>query len=512
MTPQTCLYSYNMVGGEYGMNLRPGYSEWALDCETAPGMGDGIHTLMGFDGDVGGTTESRLFAVTREGIWNVTEYDTPPVLMQAFASQQDGAGYGVYSHYVDNSAKDWLLYADELNGLWEYDSETTEWARPTEIEGPNIELVAYVVVHKQRLWLIERNSTVGWYLPVASKQGQADPFYFGAKFKHGGTLRGLYNWTVDGGGGLDDFLVAISGSGDVIPYRGADPSSAVSWQSVGTYYIGGVPRGRNFTTAHVGRLYLLSSFGIISMSDLLRGVNVTDEDDRSSMSYKIAVNLRTLMEAVGGQYGWEPYFLPQQGSLVILAPQYPFNYPPTQWVQNIATHAWGQWRGLSMNSVTELHGIVFFGDGENNIQRLQGTRDAVKITPPAEGFNGDPIKFSLLTSYQDYGAPTQFKIPQLIRPDFFSKTPPSYDVKVFFDYRLTEYRANLQGVDHIAGGVWDTSSWDVAIWGADLAYGQHKLLGASGMGRVMAIAMQGAAVESTRFLSFDVMWKNGGLV
>ena len=125
-----------------------------------------------------------------------------------------------------------------------------------------------VVAHKQRIWFLEEDSTTGWYLGIGSIAGEVSPFYFGAKFRHGGRLAGLFNWSVDGGAGVDDFLVAVSQAGDVLPYQGSDPSSD-DWQLRGSYFIGEVPNTPTFGTEQGGELFLLSSFGVSSLNDLL---------------------------------------------------------------------------------------------------------------------------------------------------------------------------------------------------------------------------------------------------
>lgn len=515
MAAENSIYSYNMVPAEYGLLLRKGFREWANGVKTDVDPSS-VNTLMVYDGIIAGAVDDKLFAVTKEGIWAVTYYDTPPVLEAAFTIQDEGAGYGVHTHYIDQSGESFLLYADELNGLWFYTSTTGAWARPTGITGPDIEHVAFVVVHKQRLWLIEENQAKAWYLPIASKTGQAEEFFFGSKFPHGGRLRGLYNWSVDGGDGVDDYLVAVSSAGDITPYQGADPSSADSWSVVGTYYVGRVPRGRNFAGEYAGDLYILCSFGVIAMSDLLRGVQVmSDASNRDSLSYKIARPIREDMQNTREEYGWEPIFMPAQGMLLITTPQ-SLNTPTEQWTLNLATNGWGKWRGVPMSSAAEWKGLVYFGDANSAVHVMDVDRDGIPLAPAPAGvsYNGQPIEFSLMTSYQDYGAPTQFKIPQYIRPDFFSSAFPAYKVKAVYDYNIVEPLVMLAAPpDRPLEARWDFAYWDEAVWGgSELGIGQSKITGSAGMGRTIAIAIRGEAIASTRLLSIDVMWQNGGPV
>jgi hypothetical protein len=45
----------------------------------------------------------------------------------------------------------------------------------------------------------------------------------------GGYLMAMGTWTIDAGYGVDDLAVFITNMGEVIVYRGTDPSSATTW-------------------------------------------------------------------------------------------------------------------------------------------------------------------------------------------------------------------------------------------------------------------------------------------
>jgi len=506
MPMELCIYTYNMMPTEYGMLLRSGYREWVTDVEEVPAVSLGVRTLMAFDGLTTGDTDDRLFAVTNEGIWDVTDFDSPPVLKLTFAIQGGDAGHGVYAHYIDQSGETFLMYADSANGLFEYTESTDDWVQYTDISGPDPLLISYVVVHKQRLWVVESDSTVGWYLPIASKNGQAEEFFFGGKFPHGGKLAALLNWTVATGSGMDDYLVAVSTAGDVIPYRGDDPSSAVTWRTVGTYFIGKLPRGRRFSGEYAGDLYLLSSFGLMAMSDLLKGIEVGDVA-ATSLSFKVARPLRVQLAAKSTGLTWEPKFLPSQGKLIIISPT-PSNQKSQQYTMNLATESWGIWRDVPMLCVEEWHGKIYFGTVDNTIEVMDVPRDGVKLDPADPENNGLPINFSLLTAYSSAGSPGVYKMASFVRPDFFGSSIPNVSTKVLYDYNLNE-QALAPGSPIPIGDFWDSGIWDQAVWGEGQAFGSHKLVGAGGVGRSMAIAIRGDSTSDLRLLSIDVMWTKG---
>lgn len=504
MTPENCLYTYNIMPSEFGMQVRNGYREWALDTVSVASLG--IRSMVTFEGSDTGAADDRLFAVTNEGIWDVTTYNVPPVLKFTFTDQSNEAGYGVQCHYIDKGGAEFLLYADSKNGLLEYSQATDTWTDIAGITGVNTSIVCFVTVHKKRLWMIEQNSTIGWYLAAEEKSGIATEFYFGVKFPHGGLLSALYNWTVDGGEGVDDYLVAVASSGDVIPYKGSDPENADTWYAVGTYFIGKFPKGRRFASEYAGNLYLLSAYGIIAMSDLLRGVDAKDIAAQS-LSFKVARQLRDRLLRTGDLYGWEMDFIPSIGSLIVTVPQDGSNQR-IQMVMSLTTEGWGSWRSVPIDCFREWRGKVYFGDINNRVLVMDVFRDNVLITPPEDIENGTPIQFSMLSSYQRYGEDGIFKQVQFIRPDFWSTSLPTFNTKALYDYDISELTL-LAFPPLSLGDVWDTARWDFAIWGGGESYGQHELRGAGGIGRSVAIALRGETSVYFRLLSFDIMWTSG---
>ena len=509
--PLNCIYAYNLVPFEYGMAVRKGYREWQIGVEDVDAFG--VHTLIPFDGVVEDGSDDRLFAVTNEGIWDVSIPGDPPVLKFTFGDQRAEAGYGVYTHFVTDAAQDLLFYADNFNGLFQYDSVSDAWTQATGINGPVIENIRFIVVHKQRIWVVEEESTKAWYLPVRSISGDATEFFFGGKFKHGGNLEGLFNWSVDGGDGVDDYLVAVSRAGDVLPYQGADPSDQ-SWNLRGTYYIGEVPRGPFFGSEHGGELFLLSNYGITSMNDLLQGVDTSDLrpiEDQNTISGKITALLRARMEQTRNDYGWKVSTIPSEGGLLISTPRIN-NNAFIQYYYNFSTSSWGIWRGVPMETFDSYLGNVVFGDADNRVLYMDVTVDNVLLTPPDDKKNGDDIEFSVLTSYQTIGAEGLYKRVKFIRPDFLADGEPVYAVQARYDYDLAEALA-IPATPIGLAGEWDISLWDTAVWGGGGELNPYNdVQGAWGPGRYVAVAMNGQTRNATRFVGWDVAFDVGGML
>ncbi len=511
MPIDSCVYSYNLIPASYGMKLRNGFVTVDDDIPNAD-TGEpfqGTKSIIVFNGGgIDGSTENdKLFAVSNVGIFDITDPNSPPIEKLTFSSQAEAAGNGVDIQYTDQAGDEYILYADESNGLFTYTAATQTWNKATGIDGGiNLDNVVFCVVHKLRLWLVEKNSANAWYLPVHSMQGTAIKFNFGSKFKHGGKIKGLWNWSIDGGEGVDDYLVAISSAGDVLPFKGSDPSDANTWTLVGSFFVGGLPVGRRVVSEAGGSLSILSSYGVISMSELLRGMDVTELPE-DSMTGRISPMIREHLSFTSHEYGWEILYAPAEGVYIINSPPLK-NSPQIQYIMDISKKSWAIWRGVPMLCLKEWKNSLYFGF-EKSVYVMVGYRDDVP-KEPSEGNDGYPVEFSLLTSFSDLGSSARNKLVQLIRPDFLSTINPSYNVKAVYDYALGEKAYVPTGGEVGSAAVWDNALWDMSVWGSSDHVGHSRLSGGSNMGRTAAIAIRGSSSELITLISMDVMFTVGG--
>ena len=313
MSDMDCVYTDNLMPSEYGLRLRKGYSEWAN------GITGAVRTIIPFEGQAASAGSDRLFAVSENGIWDVTLFnDTSPAQLVTFFTTGPEAGYGVFTEFTNDASERYLMYADAQNGLHRYQENGVWDVSPITSEDGSFDVanVAFVMGWKNRLWFIEQDSGDAWYLPPDAIQGTVTKFTFGSKFTHGGELMGLWNWTVDGGDGVDDFLVAVSRGGDVLVYHGTDPILP-DFGLRGSYFIGEVPESRRLGVSHGGELYLLSTYGITSIRDLLQG---HEPAHAGSPSAKISRALRAEVQEGKDEFNWSLHNHPDDGFLQIVTP------------------------------------------------------------------------------------------------------------------------------------------------------------------------------------------------
>jgi hypothetical protein len=367
------------------------------------------------------------------------------------------------------------------------------------------------MTHKKQLWLIEDDVSFAWYLPAETNSGQASEFFFGATFRHGGNLAGLFNWSVDGGEGVDDYLVAVSRAGDLLAYRIEDPSIAAQVALRGQYFIGAVPKGNRFASEQGGNLHLLSVYGLISMNDLLNGVDGKNINADTS-TYEIAAIIRFAMEPRRNELSWQLNNIPSQGSLLICSPINQ-NQRYIQYAYDYTQQGWGLWRSVPMLCFDEWRGVVYFGTADSRVCAMNVNIDNIQINDPPTGTNGTAIPFSILTTYKHLGEPSRFKRGKYIRPQFVAASPPVFTTSFRYDYDLSEVQ-NTGGSAALGDGLWDDGSntlgtWNQSNWAEGLGIGQDRVDGGWGIGRSVAVAMSGNSRTDTTLISWDIVWDWG---
>jgi len=438
MEPTDCIYCHNLVPSEYGLRLRKGYREWAT------GMtGGSVNTLIAFEGQSQVAVSERLWAVTADGIWDVSQQnEANPVQDVVFTVVGEGAGYGSYTEMSNDAGDRYLFYADELNGLHMYDESGDIWTVPIFTGIPLLDAVdvAYVMVWKNRLWFVQRNTGDAWYLDPGAIGGDATLFSFGSNLPHGGELKALFNWTVDGGNGVDDILVVVGGGGDILGYAGTDPETVATFSLVASYYIGQMPASRNVGLEYGGEMYMLSTYGVISIRQLLQGVLY--QDPSVEPSAKINRFLRDAIDGGLDSYVWSMTLYPKDGFLQIIAPYETANRNnAVQYVQNTMTQAWGMWSDVPINCAATWGKRYLMGTPDGRVLEYFGGVDETKITP-ANKWENNPV-IPLPTGPWTEPLPDEFNADgtQGAPTDlaFTSPVPPIVATEYLFRFTVSDY-------------------------------------------------------------------------
>lgn len=484
MDPAYCISAINLIPDGSGMKVRTGYTGFASN------LAGSVRCIIPF---IGGAQDA-LFAVTEDGIIDITAGGAGPWSPDVtFGVSTTNTGWGVWTNFVSDAGTHYAFYADEENGLYRVQEGGT-WAAVTDITGVSETELAFVTQHQSRVWFCQKGTAIGWYLASGAIAGAAIKFDFGNKFRHGGTLVGLYPWTVDGGEGIDDHLVAIGSGGDVMVYKGTDPSTASSWELVGQYYVGSLPAGRRVANNESGDLYILSQYGVIPLSRLITGQLVQQET--TQLSRQIAPIVADAMKLTITFRGWELRNVPSENVFLLSRPDIP-GFAPQQFVLSTRTNGWTIYNALPYQTGDTFDGVFYFGDSSGNVWTLTGSTD-----------DGDNIVFALVTSFQDYGQPGIYHRAQFIRPVFLTNAPPAVTVRARYDYDLDvpDLTGTAPAVD---GALWDVALWDQGLWiGSGVV--TQSAAGASGIGRAVAVAMRGSGTSETLLIRIDILLDSGG--
>lgn len=497
MAPTDAIYAFNVTTGDYGLEVREGYDSYSSSIPVVEGSDSGVRTVIGYRGTKDDGSKNRLYAVTNLGIYD----PSGPTQVVAFTSTTGYAGYGVYTTYAAIGGS-YLFYCDEVNGGFRYEEDLDTWAPIPDLTlngqpfDPSV--IVHVVAWKNRLWFTIRDSSVAYYLPIGQISGALTAFDFGNKFPYGGSLVGIWSWTVDGGSGINDYLVAISRGGDVLVYQGLDPSNAASFGIKGSWYLGSLPAGRNFAYNYSGDLLVATVSGVIKMSALVGGT--PSSSDEAFLTKRISRFFREEMTHGQSLMGWTITQHPKLGYLMITVPQRT-HVQPIQFVR-ATDGSWTMFRGIPIDSISEYLGDLYIGtnfDKGHKLFKLTGNLDDEK-----------PIAWAFVTSYNGYQMPGNWKRVQFIRPMFVGQMTPTYEVQARYDFDL-ETITGYPKLPDVNTGIWDASLWDKAVWGAGYISDQ-KPYGGIGMGRHVAIAVRGASLVPTTIVGFDVMLDLGGML
>lgn len=516
MPPTDSILSYNLIGAEYGLRPRLGWAEYVTGLDGDP------RSMLSFMGSPKSGANNRLFAVTQSGIWNCSASTNAPTRVVTFGTQNADSGYGTSCAFTDLNGNHWLAYCDEANGYFTYSEQGATWTQigygngagliqETQGQGYptlNPALLCFVMAFKNRLWFVERDSQRAWYLPFYQITGGgatgAAPFYFGPQFKAGGDLRGLYDWTYDGGAGINDLLVAVSGGGDVVIYGGTDPATASSFAIQGIWNIGAVPAGRRICTNWGGDVLAMSATGIMPLSKLVIGNVVYDRSQYST--YKISNLFNQLQANTASMRGWAMRLHPLDAALIVTVPT-AVNQPTQQLAMSLSTRGWHQYRNMPMGiDACAWNGSFYFasGDGNGRVLINQGYLDGLTLAAP-QAYT--PIQWSTLTAFSNLGSGAMKQVQTIATRIMSQGGAVSVFAKANYGLDLSE-APQPTGAVLSAGSTWDSALWDAGTWAGQYTP-QRNVFGAFGMAPEVAIAVAGSSTARMSLVGIDVGFLTG---
>ena len=487
MEPTDAIQLDNLVPTVSSCVLRGGYSKWAT------GLSGKAQTLMNYA--AGGTT--KLYAITSAGsLYDVT---ASGAVGTAAVTGLSG-GYWEYVNFATTGGN--FLYSVNSTGgvdkpiLWDGASwERVDGASSHAVTGIDTKLLANITVFKNRIWFIERNTLKAWYLPTSQVGGAAQYIDLRGVAKFGGHIVDLDTWTIDAGYGIDDNLVFITSMGEVIIYRGTDPSNASTWSLTGVWKLGS-PIGDRAMMKYGGDLLILTYDGLIPMAQALQSSRL---DPRVALSNKIqgAITEATTQYGSHTSTGWQIFYTAKNNAVWVNVPVQ--DDLQEQYVMNTITQSWCRFTGWGAYCWETFNDDPYFG----------GNGFVAKAWTTDYKDNLLPIKTTALQAFNYFGSRGVKKYFTRARPTLFTDGTPAVNIGMNVDFNMAGIPTPVELTDLPSAGLWGSGLWGSAVWGGGMSV-QNNWQGITGLGYCGGIVLTSATNSvQLEWASTDVVFQRG---
>lgn len=494
MPVQQAINLTNFIATPQGAMVREGYRV------RSTGLPGYVETLAPYSSPIGGA--DKLFAFSGSGIYDVTN---PGAVGAAVVTGLTNARWNTVS--MTGSAGQSLVCANGVDAVRHYDG--TSWVTwsvvgsptsPGEISGVSVSTLTRPIVHQRRLWFVQENTSKAWYLPINSIGGAAVALDFGPAFARGGKLTALASWSMDGGNGIRNFLVAVSENGDAVIYEGTDPSNAGTWTISGSWRLGAPANDACFFQFGGDVLYL-SVDGLMPLTQYMQNANTA-----VALSDAIRPTLSALSLSQGALSGWQIHDVLEKNLLVLNVPQ----IDPTanvQFVYNTITKGWSLFTGWPAQCWTTLNRATYFGGYQQVCAAFSGYKDAAA----ADGSGGTIYTAAAQQAFTYLTDRARQKHFTLARLNLVSASAqPSFLIAVNTDFD-TAPPANIGAAISTASSLWDIALWDTAAWaGGATNYNAWQSTASSGYCASVVLAI--SVLAETTWVSTDIVYETGGVL
>jgi hypothetical protein len=481
MSPTDAVILENWFPTTSDVMVRMGYTQFATGIPTQ------VNSVMGYNPSAG---THKLFAAAGTAVYDVSLGGAvgAPVISSLTSDKW------IHTNF-STSAGPFMLMVNGADGYYVYNGTTwqsvTSSSTPVSITGVDPTTLTHVTSFASRVWFIQKASLKAWYLPVGQIGGAATVFDLSAIFRRGGNLVAAGVWTVDGGYGMQDYICWVTSEGEIAVYGGTDPSQASTFNLVGVYRLGS-PMGNRCFQKYGSDLLYVGKDGLAPMSKALASTRV---DTQVNLTAKIQGAISEATSLYANNFGWCMVLYPLN-NMVILNVPVALN-AQQQYVMNTITGAWCPFKGWNANCWELFDDKIYFG-GNGYVGLAWNTFSD----------NGQNINAVGLQAFNDFGMPAVNKRFTMMRPILWTNGSPAIfaGVNVNYDQNVPQSTLNFAPV---AYGVWDSSAWDLALWGGSLNI-NNAWQGVTGIGSTGAPILKATTngIE-THWVSTDLVMESG---
>ena len=454
MDPRDAVSLINFVPTQTDCVVRGGFTKFAT------GFASQVETLPIYRSG----TATKIFGMSGTNGYNITAGGAIGSAEVGLTSLTNARWQWVNVSTTGGSFLLMVNGSDKLRGYdgtnWWVDGDGTH-----DITGVDTAACIDIQVHNNRVWLVQKNTLLAWYLPLSSIAGAAVSFDFRSIFRRGGALIAMGTWTIDAGYGLNDHAVFVTNQGEVVVYIGLDPSSVSSWAKIGLYQIGS-PIGNRPFVKWGGDLLLINYDGL---TPLAQGLQSSRLDPRVNLTDKIRGAMGDATNLYGGNFGWQVFDFPKQ-SLLILNVPVQAGGAQEQYVMSTITKNWTKFQGWNANCWSLYSDDAYFGANTFVGKAYNGQNDA----------NAD-ITATGVQAFNYFGDTGITKRWTMMRPVFNTNGTPSALMGLNVDFNINTPTGTVTFTDP-GYGLWDTALWDSGLWGGSVVVSQ-VWAGVNGVGK-----------------------------
>ena len=450
-----------------------------------------------------------LFAATATDVYDMTSLDpdTPP---SADVSSRTDGYYSTLQ--IATSGGEFLYAFNEADSPLLFDGSS--WTTVTNVSTPAItgttsndtSLLRHGWVYRDRIFMIERDTLLAWYLPVESIGGAASDISLQGVFRRGGTLLFGTTWSIDTGDGADDKCCFFTDQGEVAVYEGANPGDSSDWNLIGVYDLS-VPLGKNAHMRGGGVPIIATEEGLVPLSVVFK----TDVAALgiAAVSRPIEPDWRREAAKVNAAYPWEVMKWPFKNCAFVSLPHSTVT-SPICFVVNLETGAWAKYTGWDIQSMALFGGQAYFGDADGLIYSME-----VGGTDNTMNYVG-----RMSCAFNHLKAPGYYKTVSQARAVFLANYTFTPRLSCTVDY-LVNFPSPPSALDDGGSGSgWDLSLWDVGLWdeGGDTAalavQTRWRSISRSGYSHSMQIqiTMGNETAPNISLIAMDILYETGGIV
>jgi hypothetical protein len=365
------------------------------------------------------------------------------------------------------------------------------------IAGINSNLFVNVNSLQERIYFVQKDSLSFWYLPVNQLGGTAVEFPLGSIARNGGFLQAMGTWTIDAGYGVDDFGAFITSMGEVIVYKGIDPSDITSWSLVGVWQIGQSFNRRCFFKFG-GDLLIITQGGLVPMASALQSSRL---DPRINLTDKIFYAMSQAATLYANNFGWQIHYYASANMLILNVPT---GDGKEQYVMHNITKSWARFTNIPANcwEMSGNEGLFFGGNGFIG-KFYNGFSDA-----------GNNIVGNVQQAYSYFESRGQLKRFTMVRPILqVNSTVPTVLCGISTDFDTVNLSNQVTfNPSFLTTSTWDIAKWDQNSWGSGLTVSK-VWQGVNGIGYAgsvnLSVASQGV---DFRWASTDYVMERGGVL